>query len=132
MLFSSLRSQRRVSIFLRTRRLTGPLPLSASISFIAALYRTYRDCRVRPIFSLNPSSGLSRSEPLVGRVGSSLPRPPQADCFSSFLCFLQFVDEGLEVVFFKNASGVAQMKGKFEGGSVSDSGVDMSADGKAK
>ncbi|KAL7409149.1 hypothetical protein BDY24DRAFT_404117 [Mrakia frigida] len=66
----------------------GPHYQKRDDNFIAALYRTYRDCR--------------------------------------------FVDEGLEVVFFKNASGVAQMKGKFEGGSVSDSGVDMSADGKAK
>ena len=40
----------------------------------------------------------------------------------------RFIDEGLDVVFFKNANGVARMKGKFESGNVSDSGVDVSAD----
>ncbi|KAL7414509.1 delta-12 fatty acid desaturase [Mrakia frigida] len=46
----------------------------------------------------------------------------------------RFVDEipGNDVFFYKDARGVGQMKAKFEGGNVSDSGVDLAGDEKLK
>lgn len=38
----------------------------------------------------------------------------------------QFVEDGEDIVFYKNASGIAQRVPVEEGGNVSDSGVDVS------
>ena len=77
----------------------GPYYSRSDENMLVAFYKNYRDCIVSRSLNMpsNPIDGM-----------------------------FQFVEDGPDVVFYKNAAGVAQRVAVEETGLLSDSGIDMS------
>lgn len=87
----------------------GPYYMKSDENFLVSLFKNYRSCKV-----------------------GWMPRLSHEHVLTYDAAALQWVEETEDIVFYKNASGIAQRVAVEETGAVSDSGVDMSADIVAK